>query len=60
MPKSPQYSRRHYVAFKLTDDMRDQLLAVAKELDTTVSGVIRLMINDALKRKITGAKIQSK
>jgi hypothetical protein len=57
--KKPRFSLDHYVAFKLTDVMRNQLIAIADELGTTVSGVIRLMIADSLKRKISGPTIAS-
>lgn len=57
-PKIKEGTR--YIAFKASAEMHRSLCALAAQLSMSVSSVIRLMIDDALDRKITAAKISGK
>ncbi len=60
MARTTKEPKGHYLAFKATDEMVDALTGIARATSMSVSHVIRVMISDALKRRVVGPKIEKR
>lgn len=60
MARKTTNPKAHYLAFKATDEMVESLTAISRETSMSVSHVIRVMIADALKRRVVGPKIEKR